>query len=67
LMGSLLIEDGKGRGIAGTTSNASFSCGSWRTLEAKFLAPASGRVLIRLQYRGAAEIFWDDVELRPDQ
>jgi hypothetical protein len=67
LMASLLIEDGKGREIASTTTNSSFSCGSWRPLVVKFQAPASERVMIRLQYRGAAEIFWDDVELGPDQ
>jgi hypothetical protein len=67
LMGSLLIEDGKGREIAGITNNASSSCGSWRLLEVKFQAPASERVLIRLLYRGAAEVFWDDVKLAPDQ
>ena len=67
LTGSLQIEDGKGRRIAGTTGNASSSCGSWHPLVVKFQAPASERVLIRLQYRGAAEIFWDDVELGPDQ
>ena len=67
LMASLLIEDGKGREIAGATNNASSSCGSWRLLEVKFQAPASERVLIRLLYRGAAEVFWDDVKLGPDQ
>jgi hypothetical protein len=68
LTASLLIEDGKGREIAGTTSNASFSCGSWRPLVAKFQAPGSERVLIRLQYRGTGQsILWDDVELQADQ
>jgi hypothetical protein len=64
LAASLLIEDGLGTAIAGTTSNALFSCGSWRQLKVGFQVSSSRRVLIRLQYKGAGQsILWDDVEL----
>ena len=65
--GIVLDRRRQGEEIAGATNNASSSCGSWRLLEVKFQAPASERVLIRLLYRGAAEVFWDDVKLGPDQ